>query len=158
SQGHVIQSLSFNWRSGDSTLLGLATLSPATPDASSGRAKRLVGLRTGRSVVTLSLPDPRFVVTDASRTETVVVDGVRVLTTRDSTLTAINDTAVAIGAGLVHVNGARVARASQGIRWIHLGSHTALAGQGDTVRYIARSNGPDTLIATHDFCLIGAKC
>src|SRR5207247_9873943 len=59
SQGHAIQSLSFTWRAADSTLLGLATLSPATPDASSGRAKRLVGLRTGRSVVTLSLPDPR---------------------------------------------------------------------------------------------------
>ena len=38
------------------------------------------------------------------------------------------------------------------------GSHTAMVAQGDTLRYVARSNGPDTLIATSDFCLAGAKC
>jgi hypothetical protein len=70
----------------------------------------------------------------------------------------VNDTGFAIGTGLVHANGALVARVSQGLRWTHLGSHTTLVGQGDTIRYIARSNGADTLIASHDFCLAGAKC
>ena len=41
---------------------------------------------------------------------------------------------------------------------MHLGSHTAVIGAGDTIRYISRSNGVDTLIATHDFCLVSAKC
>jgi hypothetical protein len=39
-----------------------------------------------------------------------------------------------------------------------LGTHVAVVVARDTIRFIARSNGPDTLIATHDFCLAGAKC
>ncbi|MGE5100446.1 MAG: invasin domain 3-containing protein, partial [Deltaproteobacteria bacterium] len=136
----------------------LANPASGSPDATSGRAKIFIGNKPGQSVVTLSLPDPRFATTSATRTQTVVVAGVRMLSTRDSTLTAINDTAFAIATSLVHANGASVNRASQGIRWVHLGAHTAVVGQGDTVRYIARSNGVDTLIATHDFCLRGAKC
>lgn len=155
--GRTIQSLSFAWTSADSTIVGFAT--PAsTPDASSGRSRILIGRHGGKAVVTLALPDSRFAVANAPRTETVVVGGVRVLSTHDSTLTAVNDTGFAIAAGLVRANGALVTKASQGIRWIHLGAHTTLVGTGDTVRYIARSNGADTLIATHDFCLISAKC
>jgi hypothetical protein len=155
--GRTIQSLSFVWASADSAIVGFAAPA-ATSDGSSGRARTLVGKRSGRSVVTLTLPDPRFGAPAAPRTETVVVAGVRILTTRDSTLTAVNDTAVAIAAAFVRSNGALVTRPSQGIRWIHLGSHTTVVGTGDTIRYIARSNGADTLIATHDFCLITAKC
>ena len=155
--GRTIQSLSFDWTSADSTIVGFAT--PAsTPDGSSGRARTLIGRHGGKATVTLSLPDSRFAVANAPRTETVVVGGVRVLSTRDSTLTAVNDTGFAIAAGLVHANGALVTKVSQGIRWIHHGAHTTVVGAGDTVRYIARSNGADTLIATHDFCLISAKC
>jgi Invasin, domain 3 len=154
--GHRIQSLSFTWSSADSGVVGL--LAFGSPDTSSGRARRLVGQRTGRASVSIALADPRFASTPASRNETVVVGGVRVLTTHDSTLTAINDTAFAIAAGLVRANGALVPRAGEGVRWVHQGSHTATVGQGDTLRYIARSNGPDTLIATSDFCLAGAKC
>ena len=154
--GRVIQSLKFNWTSADSSIVGFA--SPATDDATAGRTRSLIGRRTGRSVVTLSLPDSRFVVSNVTRTETVVVGGVRILSTHDSTLTAVNDTARAIAAGLVRSNGALVTRVSQGVRWIHLGSHTTVVGTGDTIRYIARSNGADTLIATHDLCLISAKC
>ncbi len=154
--GNPILSLSYAWSSADSGVVGLAT--PGNPDSSSGRSRRLVGRRTGHAVVSAALADPRFVSTPTSRNETVVVGGVRVLTTHDSTLTAINDTAVAIAAGLVRVNGALVPRAGQGVRWVHQGSHTATVAQGDTLRYIARSNGPDTLIATSDFCLAGAKC
>jgi hypothetical protein len=156
ASGNRIQSLAFSWASADSGIVGLAT--PASPDTSAGRIRRFVGSRIGRSNVTLSLPDPRFVSTPTSRVETVVVGGVRILTTHDSTLTAINDTAVAVAAGLVRVNGALVARGGQGVKWVHLGSHTTVVTLGDTARYISKSNGPDTLIATSDFCLAGAKC
>jgi len=155
--GRTIQSLTFDWTSADSAIVGFGT--PAsTPDASSGRLRTLIGRHAGRAVVTLSLPDPRFSVANTPRTETVVVGGVRILTTHDSTLTAVNDTGVAMAAGLVSSNGALVNGKSQGIRWIHIGSHASLVGTGDTIRYIARSNGVDTLIATHDFCLRSAKC
>ncbi len=156
ASGNQIESLAFTWTSADSSTVGFA--SPGASDTSNGRTRRLIGQRTGRAGVTIALPDPRFVSGPASRTETVVVGGVRVLTTHDSTLSAINDTGVAVAAGLVRVNGALVPRGGEGVRWIHLGSHTAVATQGDTLRYVARSNGPDTLIATSDFCLAGAKC
>ena len=154
--GHQIQSLSFVWGSADSATLGLAFGS--TADGTSGRQRIFVGRKTGRSSVSLTLSDQRFVTTPAVRNETVVLGGVRVLTAHDSTLTAINDTAVAVAAGLVHVNGALVPKGGQGVRWVHQGTHTAVVATGDTLRYVARSNGPDTLIATSDFCLAGAKC
>ena len=158
TQGHAIQGLKFTWTSAAPTILDFATPATETPDGTAGRTKTFVGKFPGRSLVTLALPDPRFVVTNATRNETVVVGGVRILTTHDSTLTAVNDTVRAIAAGLVRVNGALVTRASQGIKWTHLGSHTSVIGSGDTIRYISQSNGADTLIATHDFCLLGAKC
>ena len=158
SQGRAIQGLTFTWTSGTPSVLDFATPATATPDGTAGRTRTLVGKFPGRSVVTLALPDPRFVVTNATRTETVVVGGVRITTTHDSTLTAVNDTVRAIAAGLVRVNGALVTRASQGIKWTHRGSHVSVIGSGDTIRYISQSNGADTLIATHDFCLFGAKC
>ncbi len=156
ASGNRIQSLAFTWSSTDSSIVGL--VSPASPDTSSGRARRLVGQRTGHSNVSIALADPRFTSSPISRTETVVVGGVTVLTTHDSTLNAISDTGVAVAAGLVRVNGALVPRPGEGIRWIHLGSHTATVAKGDTLRYVAGSNGRDTLIATSDFCLAGAKC
>ncbi len=156
ASGNRIQSLSFTWSSTDSSIVGL--VSPASPDTSDGRARRLVGQRTGHSNVSIALADPRFAATPVSRTETVVVGGVTVLTTHDSTLNAISDTGVAVAAGLVRVNGALVPRPGEGIRWIHLGSHTATVAKGDTLRYVAASNGRDTLIATSDFCLAGARC
>ncbi len=156
ASGNRIQSLSFTWSSTDSSIVGL--VSPASPDTSDGRARKLVGQRTGHSNVSIALADPRFASTPVSRTETVVVGGVTVLTTHDSTLNAISDTGVAVAAGLVRVNGALVPRPGEGIRWVHLGSHTATVAKGDTLRYVAASNGRDTLIATSDFCLAGAKC
>jgi hypothetical protein len=158
ASGNVIQALKFNWTTADANVVEFAPPASGNEDAEAGRTKTMVARRTGRSVVTVSLPDARFVVANTSRTQTVVVGGVRVLSTRDSTLTSINDTARAIAAGLVRSNGQLVTRASQGLRWTKLGSATALVGTGDTVRYIARANGVDTLIATHDFCLAGAKC
>jgi hypothetical protein len=156
SQGRQIQNLSFAWVSADEATVGFAAT--VTPDSSQGRGRTLVAKRTGRVAVTLTLPDPRFVTTAASRSEVAVVGGVRVLSTKDSTLTSVNDTAFAIAAGLVRVNGALVTRVSTGLHWTHNGQHVTMVGTGDTIRYIAKSNGADTLIATHDFCLAGAKC
>ena len=155
--GRTIQSLTYSWTSADGTIVGLADPG-SNVEATAGRTRTLVGKKTGHSVVTLALPDPRFVTSNVNRNETVVVGGVRVLSTHDSTLTSVNDTAFAIAAGLVRSNGALVTRVSQGLRWIHLGSHTTVVGTGDTIRYIAKSNGADTIIATHDLCLVSAKC
>jgi hypothetical protein len=151
--GVLISDLTFSWTTSNGATLGLAS-----SDEASARTRTLVAIKPGQSVVTLSLPDKRFTTTSATRNETVVVGGVKVLSTRDSTLTAINDTGTAIATSLVKVNGALVNRASQGIRWIHQGTRTTVVGTGDTIRYIARVNGADTLIATHDFCLKSAKC
>jgi hypothetical protein len=149
----VISGLTFNWTSSSATTLGLAS-----SDEANGRTRTLVAVKPGQSVVTLALPDKRFTTTAATRNETIVVGGVKVLSSRDTTLTAVNDTAVAIATSLVKANGALVNRVSQGIRWIHQGTRTTVVGTGDTIRYIARANGADTLIATHDFCLKSAKC
>jgi hypothetical protein len=154
--GHLIQRLTFGWSSGDSGVVSFATASDS--DAVTGRAQTIVGKRTGNAALTLTLSDSRFVVANASKNETVVVGGVKALTSHDSTLTAVNDTGVAIAEGMVRANGALVPRASQGIHWTHLGQHTTVIGTGDTIRYVARSNGADTLIASHDFCLATAKC
>jgi len=158
ASGRVIEGLTFNWASADTNRLTFAVPAATDSDATAGRTRTFVGKRVGFSLVTLTLPDPRFVTSNVTRNETVVVGGVSVLSSHDSTLTALNDTGVAIAAGLVKSNGAMVTRPSQGLRWTHLGLHTTVVGQGDTVRYIAKSNGPDTLIATSDFCLAGAKC
>jgi len=151
--GGLISGLTFNWATSSSATLGLASSDPAN-----ARTRTLVGVKAGQSVVTLTLPDDRFVTTSATRNETVVVGGIKVLSSRDTTLSALNDTGFAIATSLVKSNGALVNRVSQGIRWIHLGTLTTVVGTGDTIRYIARSNGADTLIATHDFCLKSAKC
>lgn len=156
--GFEVSGLTFGWSSANTAILGLAAGASSDSNAASGRTQIFVGSKPGQSVVTLTLPDTRFTTTNATRAQTVVVAGVRVLSTHDSTLTAVNDTAIAVATSLVHANGASVNRASQGVRWVHLGAHTTLVGQGDTVKYIARSNGADTLIATHDYCLRGAKC
>jgi hypothetical protein len=153
ASGRQILSLSFGWTSADTSIVGLAA-----SNVSGDTTRRLVGRKTGKSLVTLALADPRFVVTPVSRTQTVVVDGVSIATSHDTTLTAINDTGVVRASGLVHFNGVRTAKSSQGIRWIHLGVHVTVVGLGDTIRVIARTNGRDTLIATHDFCLAAAKC
>ncbi len=130
ASGNQIESLAFTWTSADSSTVGFA--SPGASDTSNGRTRRLIGQRTGRSGVTIALPDPRFVSSPATRMETVVVGGVRVLTAHDSTLSAINDTGVAVAAGLVRVNGALVPRGGEGVRWVHLGSHTAVADRQET--------------------------
>ena len=149
----LISDLTYTWQTSSAATLGLAS-----SDQANGRTRTLVAIKPGQSVVTLALPDKRFTTTNATRTQTVVVAGVNVLSSHDSILTAINDTARAIATSLIKRNGALISAASQGVRWIHLGTHTTVVGTSDTIRYIARTNGVDTLIATHDLCLRSAKC
>jgi hypothetical protein len=156
--GNLVGGLSFTWTSADSSIIGFATPAASDAEAVAGRARVLVAKRPGRAAVGVALPDPRFSNSAVARNLTAVVGGVRVLSSRDTILTAIGDTGRAIAAGLVRVNGALVTRASQGIRWVHLGSRVAVIGSGDTIRYVAQTNGVDTLIATSDLCLAGSKC
>ena len=149
----LISDLTFNWTTSSSTILALGSA-----DAAAGRTRTLVAVKAGLSNLTLTLPDKRFTTNPTTRITTVVVGGVKVLSSRDTTLSAVNDTGFAIATSLVKNNGALVNRASQGIRWIHQGTRTTVVGTGDTIRYIARANGADTLIATQDFCLKSAKC
>lgn len=156
ASGRQVLALKFGWSSADSSIISFATA--ADSEAASGRTRVLVGKKPGRAAVSVALPDIRFITSNTTRTQTVVVGGVKVLTSHDTTLTAINDTASIISTSLVKSNGALVNKASLGIKWTHLGTHTTVVGTGDTIRYIAKSNGLDTLIASHDFCLAGAKC
>ena len=158
AQGHVVTGLTFKWTSADASILGLGAPAPNNDDAAAGRSQTFLGKKAGRSVVTLSLPDSRFAGSDITRTQTVVVGGVKITSTRDSTLSAVEDTVMAIATSLVRTSAGLTPKVSQGIKWSHLGSHTAVIGAGDTIRYVSKSNGADTLIASHDFCLAGAKC
>ena len=155
--GNSISGLTFTWTTANANIVSLGQPTDAAEERA-GRLQALIAARAGQAVVTLALPDTRFTTTNVTRTVTSVVAGVRVLSTHDSTLTAVNDTAFAIATSVTHLNGAPVDRKSQGIHWIHRGTHTQVVGDGDTIRYISRSNGADTLIATHDFCLRGARC
>ena len=158
ANGRLVTGLSFKWTSNNNNVVGLGVPPTTDADAVAGRTNSLISVRAGQATVTLELADSRFTAANATRAQTVVVAGVRVLSTRDSTLTAVNDTAFAIATSVTHLNGAPVDRKSQGIHWIHRGTHTQVVGDGDTIRYISKSNGADTLIATHDFCLRGARC
>ena len=161
ADGHRIALLQYSWASADSAILAVRRPAGTAAD-SSGRSMVFAGKKPGRTTVTLTLPDARFQTAAVTRNETVVVGGVRILSTRDTTLTSINDVGTAISTSLVRISDADptlVNRASQGIKWTHLGNHVSVdATQGDTVKYTSRSNGVDTLIASHDLCLLGAKC
>jgi hypothetical protein len=82
TQGRAIQGLKFTWTSAAPTILDFATPASGNADAESGRTRTMVGKFPGRSLVTLALPDSRFVVSNTTRNGTVVVGGVRILTTR----------------------------------------------------------------------------
>ena len=155
-QGRTIQALTYVWKSADSSTVGFAAT--ATPDATQGASRMLVAKKAGLAGITVSLPDFRFSASPVTRTQVGVVGGVRVLSTHDTTLTSVKDTGVAIAAGLVRLNGQLVTRVSTGVHWNHIGAHVTIVGQGDTIRYVAQGNGADSLIATHDYCLAGAKC
>lgn len=118
----------------------------------------VTGRKTGTTSATITLIDNRFVVSPLTKSIRVVVGGVSILSAHDTTLTAINDTATAVAASVIKVSGANAYRAGQGVRWVHLGNNVAVIGTADTIRYVARTPGVDTLIATHDYCLAGAQC
>ena len=151
--GRQVLALAFTWSVADTSIAGLGTA-----DTASGRIRTVSARRTGRTQVTIHLPDPRFVAADVSKALTDVVGGVRINSSRDTTITAINDSGVSVATGLARASGALVSRAGTGLRWVHRGVSSSGPGSGDTLRYVAKANGVDTLVATHDFCLAGARC
>jgi hypothetical protein len=153
AQGNLILDLAYTWSVVDGTVAGLGAA-----DTGKGGSRTVIAKGTGRTNVTAALPDPRFVVSNASKQLTVVVGGVRITSSHDTTLTAINDTGVAVAAGLVRSGTILVPATKTGLRWVHLGAAASGTGSGDTLRYVARANGVDTLIVSHDFCLTGARC
>lgn len=148
-----IQDLHYAWSFTDSTVARF------TIDASTPGKSVVTGLKPGATTASVSLPDARFVVTPVTKNLRVVIAGLAVLSAHDTTLTAINDTARAIAGSLVQSGTGLVSRAGQGIKWIQRGAGAvSVVGTSDTIRYIARTAGVDTLIATHDYCLAGARC
>src|SRR5512143_686414 len=115
--GRSISGLIFKWSTANANIVSLGQSTDAVEELA-GRLQTFVAVRSGQAVVTLALPDTRVTTTNVTRTVTSVVAGVRVLSTHDSTLTAVNDTAFAIATSVAHQNGAPVDRKSQGIHWI----------------------------------------
>jgi hypothetical protein len=153
--GRAISGLSYTWTVNDPTVAALVA-----NDTSSGRTRGLTALKPGPATATIALTDPRFVVPNLTKTVLSVAAGMAVLSSKDTTMTAINDTIRLIGTGYVRTNGVATAKAGLGLRWSRQGSGatTLIASTGDTVRVIAKSGGVDTLIANADFCLRGARC
>jgi hypothetical protein len=153
AQGNLILNLAFTWSVADAAVAGLGAA-----DTGKGGSRTVIAKATGRSNVTAALPDARFVVSNAAKQLTVVVGGVRITSSRDTALSAVNDTGVAVAAGLVRAGTILVPATKTGLRWVHRGTAASGTGVGDTLRYVARANGVDTLVVSHDFCLMGARC
>ncbi len=155
--GNRIQSLTFTWSSTDSGVVGLA--SPGNPDTSNGRAQKTgrPANRTRRRVGRARRPAIRLArrrrATRRSSWAASEFSRPTIPRSRQSTIRELRSRRAWCGST------ARSCPApARGFVGCTQGSHTATVAQGDTLRYVARSNGPDTLIATSDFCLAGAKC
>jgi hypothetical protein len=152
--GAVIQKLQFTWTLSDTSVLGLGTA-----DTDSGRTRTIIPKRGGVSGVTLTLPDSRFVVAPISKQVRAVVAAIAITSTKDTTLTAVNDTLTLRATGFAKSGTTTVARANTGLTWTLLTSGaTTLTATGDSARLIALGNGTDTLIVRHTSCLAGARC
>ena len=153
AQSREIQNLTYHWAALDTSLAHFAV------SATSGNSITVTAAKPGATTVTLSMPDQRFVVTSIAKTLTVVIGGLAVSTSHDTTLTAIGDTARVFASSLVKASGVLVSRSGQGIKWVQKGAGAVtLVGTGDSIRMIAHAPGTDTLIARHDYCLAGARC
>jgi hypothetical protein len=151
-QNREIQGLHYSFKFADSTIASF------TQDASNTNAAVVTALKAGATTATISLPDTRFTVPAVTKNLKAVVSAIAILSAHDTTLTAVNDTAKAVAASQVKSGGASVYRAGQGLKWVHKGTNVTVVGAADTIRYIAKSAGVDTLIASHDYCLAGARC
>jgi adhesin/invasin len=119
--------------------------------------------RTGTTGVTVSLDDSRFEPASTVVQSTVVAAGVRLLGARDTTLTSLGDTSLVLASALARAQSGASATlvpiAGQGLAWTRIGrGAVALVGTGDSVRLVAATPGTDTLVASHDICLRGARC
>jgi hypothetical protein len=153
-QGREVLDRTFDWTVTDPSVLTLSASSTGDGDS-----VRVTTVRPGATqVAVVHLVDPQFEAGTASKLVSVVVAGVAV-TTPDTTLAAVGDTAIVLGSALGHDSlGATVPLAGLGITWTKSGTATALTGAGDTVRVVAEQDGVDTLVATHQHCLAGASC
>ncbi|HEU4719736.1 MAG TPA: invasin domain 3-containing protein [Gemmatimonadaceae bacterium] len=145
------------------SLAAAAVLGADAGTVGTGERVRFTPLRPGVADVTLSLDDARFDPTSTTVRGTVVTAGVRLLGARDTTMTAVGDTslvlATALARGTAGATAPLVAKAGQGLTWTRSGSGAlAIAGTGDSVRAVALAAGIDTLVATHAYCLRGARC
>ncbi len=175
-KGREVLDASVHWAVATPTILGAAALrAPVSAgaasesvaaggvDAQGGDSVHVDARQPGATDVVITLTDPRFYPTAMTRRATVVVAGVRAASARDTTITALGDTAVVLGTGLVRstsTSGALVPRAGLGVQWTRVGAGAVqFAGPvGDSVRAVGQQGGTDTLVATHPFCLAGARC
>jgi hypothetical protein len=125
-----------------------------------GTAVAMEALTPGTSTVTFVFADELFHETTAARTLTVVTAGIQLASARDTTLTAIGDTATVVASALGHdAAGEDETRSELGVEWTRTGNGAIeLLGTGDSVRAVARQNGTDTLVVSHGFCKTGAIC
>ncbi|GJG87018.1 hypothetical protein tb265_21990 [Gemmatimonadetes bacterium T265] len=138
---------------------GATPAASATVDARGGDSVQVDTRRPGTTDVVITLTDPRFYTTTVTRRATVVVAGVRAATARDTTVTALGDTATMVGLGLARSGTTLAPRAGSGVVWTRTGPGAVqLGATGDSARAVAQQGGTDTLVVTHPFCLSGARC
>lgn len=156
-----------------------------TFEATAGDSVTVVATNSGWSDIALHSTTPLTVAGTIKRRVTVAVAGVRVSSTKDTTLTAVGDTmsihATALGripAGVATLQAGESAAtamvrscevegctyltpfANQGLYWSRVGTGGAIAivDQGDALGVTAVQDGTDTLVVAHAICATGARC
>lgn len=177
-RGHEVPDASVRWAVAAPAVLGAGPLrmqasAPASEstvnaalDAHAGDSLQVDARRPGVTDVVVTLTDPRFYPTAITRRATVVVAGVRAASARDTTITALGDSALVRGTGLAYAAGTGASgtsvlavRAGLGLLWTRVGAGAvAIAASGDSVRVVSERAGTDTLVATHPYCLASARC
>lgn len=170
ADGREIVGARVTWQTATPAVLGTRLNGQTAPagttsfDALASRdSLALTGARAGTSDVLVALADSRFAPTQLARRATVVVAGVGVTSAHDTTVTSLGDTARVTGTAFMRSGAGLSATltplASQGLTWTRQGpGAVTLVGTGDSVRAVATAPGTDTLIATHAYCLRGARC
>jgi hypothetical protein len=120
---------------------------------------RLDPLAVGTTGVEVRFTDALFHSDSVTRHATVVSAGVRLISAADTTLHVLGDTAVVRATALRRTPDGEAAVAGQGLTWRREGpGAVSLLGGGDTVQVVAVQDGVDTLIVSHQLCLVGAPC
>ncbi len=152
--GNAVSGLTYAWALSDSGVLGFGA-----SESASGATRTLLAKRTGVSTVTLRLPDLRFATTNVTKRVTAVLARLQLTTARDTSVRSIGDTIVVRATGFVKSGATTVASPLSALSWTLRGTGaTAMLAGGDSARVIALSNGVDTVIVAHPYCLAGARC